>query len=52
MQLQECRVKQVPVRHFPRVAGKSKYHLCNRLIGPFVDCFAYRWMRKRYINYT
>lgn len=51
MQLQECRGKQVPVRHFPRTAGKSKYHLRNRLIGPFVDCFAYRWMRKRYINY-
>lgn len=51
MQLQECRVKQVPVRHFPRTAGKSKYHLRNRLIGTFVDSFAYRWMRKRYINY-
>jgi len=21
------------------------------LIGPFKDCFAYRWMKKRYINY-
>ena len=43
--------KQVPVRHFPRTAGKSKYHLWNRLWGPFADCFAYRWMRPRYINY-
>ena len=51
IQLQNGRVKQVPVRHFPRVAGKSKYHLFNRLFGPFKDCFAYRWMRKRYINY-
>lgn len=51
IQLQGARVKQVPVRHFPRVAGKSKYHLWNRLVGPFMDCFAYRWMRKRYINY-
>ncbi len=42
---------QVPVRHFPREAGKSKYHLWNRLWGPFIDCFAYRWMRSRYINY-
>ncbi len=49
--LQEGRIKQVPVRHFPRVAGKSKYHLWNRLISPFMDCFAYRWMKKRYINY-
>ena len=44
--------KQVPVRHFPRIAGKSKYNVWNRLIGPLVDCFAYRWMKKRYINYT
>lgn len=51
IQLQEGKVKQIPVRHFPRVAGKSKYHLANRLIGPFKDCFAYRWMKKRYINY-
>lgn len=49
--LQGCRVRQVPVRHFPRTAGKSKYHLRNRLVAPFIDCFAYRWMRKRYINY-
>lgn len=44
--------KQVPVRHFPRIAGKSKYHLWNRLAGPLKDCFAYRWMKKRYINYS
>lgn len=51
IQLQCGKVKQIPVRHFPRMAGKSKYNLRNRLIGPFKDCFAYRWMRKRYINY-
>ena len=51
IQLQHGRVKQGPVRHFPRIAGKSKYHLWNRLAGPFKDCFAYRWMKKRYINY-
>ena len=49
--LHEGKIKQIPVRHFPRVAGESKYHLWNRLVAPFVDCFAYRWMRKRYINY-
>lgn len=50
--LQGGQFKQVPVRHFPRTAGVSKYHLWNRLVAPFVDCFAYRWMRKRYINYS
>lgn len=49
--LQEGRVKQVPVHHFPRVAGSSKYHLWNRLVAPFIDCFAFRWMKQRYINY-
>ena len=42
---------QVPVRHFPRTAGQSKYHLWNRLAGPFADCIAYRWMKKRHIDY-
>ncbi len=51
IQLQNGKVKQVPVRHFPRMAGVSKYNLKNRLIAPFLDCFAYRWMKKRYINY-
>ena len=49
--LQNGRIKQIPVRHFPRTAGKSKYQLWNRLISPFIDCFAYQWMKKRYIHY-
>lgn len=44
--------KQIPVRHFPRTAGKSKFHIWNRLAGPLGDCFAYRWMKPRYINYS
>lgn len=43
---------QVPVRHFPRKAGKSKFHIWNRLAGPFADCFAYLWMKPRFVNYT
>ena len=50
--LQNGSVKQVPVKHFPRVAGKAKFGLRNRIFGPLVDCFAYLWMRKKYINYT
>ena len=49
--LQNGKIKQVPVRHYPRMAGTSKYNLWNRLYGPFIDCFAYRWMKKRYIDY-
>ena len=51
VQLEGGRVKSVPVRHFPRTAGKSKYHLWNRLWRPFVDCFAFRWMKSRHISY-
>ena len=51
VQLQNGTVKQVPVRHFERIAGKSKFHLSNRLLGPLSDCFAFLWMKKKYINY-
>lgn len=49
--LQNGRILQVPVRHFPRVAGEAKFGLWNRLLGPLMDCFAYLWMKKKYINY-
>lgn len=49
--LQNGKIKQVPVQHFPRIAGEAKYHLWNRLAGPLLDCFAYLWMKKKYINY-
>jgi glycosyltransferase involved in cell wall biosynthesis len=50
--LQNGRIKQIPVQHFPRIAGEAKYGLWNRLLGPLMDCFAYLWMKKKYINYT
>lgn len=50
--LQDGKIKQVPVQHFPRIAGEAKYHLWNRLFGPLADCFAYLWMKKKYINYN
>lgn len=49
--LQGGSVKEVPVRHFARIAGKAKYNLRNRLISPLIDCFAYKWMERRYIRY-
>ncbi|MCX2680281.1 glycosyltransferase [Galbibacter sp. EGI 63066] len=50
--LQEGKIIQIPVRHFPRIAGKAKFGLWNRLLGPLMDCFAYLWMKKKYINYS
>lgn len=49
--LQNGKVLQVPVQHFPRIAGTAKFGVWNRLIGPLMDCFAYLWMKKKYINY-
>lgn len=50
--LQNGRIIQIPVQHFPRVAGTAKFGLWNRLLGPLMDCFAYVWMKKKYINYS
>lgn len=49
--LQNGKVIQVPVQHFPRIAGTAKFGVWNRLLGPLMDCFAYLWMKKKYINY-
>ena len=46
VQLQNGKVKQVPVQHFPRVAGKTKFNFSNRFIGPLIDCFIYLWLKK------
>ncbi|HEU5147010.1 MAG TPA: glycosyltransferase family 2 protein [Chryseosolibacter sp.] len=45
-------VKQVPIRHYPRFSGKSKYGLKNRSLGPLADAIAFRWMQKKFIRYT
>ncbi|MGO4912710.1 glycosyltransferase [Leeuwenhoekiella sp. W20_SRS_FM14] len=50
--LQNGKTIQVPIRHFPRVAGTANFGVWNRLLGPLMDCFAYLWMKKKYINYT
>lgn len=51
VQLGGGQVKEVPVRHFKRLAGKSNFHLLNRLLGPVTDLIAFAWMRNRYIRY-
>ncbi len=45
------KVRQVPVQHFPRLQGKAKYNLRNRLVGPLIDTFAFRWIQAHYIHY-
>jgi glycosyltransferase involved in cell wall biosynthesis len=50
--LQKGKIIQIPIQHFPRIAGQAKFGLWNRLLGPLSDCFAYLWMKKKYINYN
>jgi glycosyltransferase involved in cell wall biosynthesis len=45
-------VTEVPVQHFPRTHGQSKYGVGNRLFVGLYDLFAVRWMQKRCLNYT
>jgi len=49
--MQGGKLKEIPVSHFPRKTGKSKFNLWNRLLSPFVDTLAVRWMMKRKITY-
>ena len=45
-------VRQIPVRHYPRLAGQSKFHLSNRFWGPIRDAFGFRWYQRRYVDAT
>lgn len=51
IQLDGGTVQQVPIRHFPRTTGKSKFTVYNRSYQLIHDILAYRWMRKRKRNY-
>ncbi|MCA9471043.1 MAG: glycosyltransferase family 2 protein [Nitrospirales bacterium] len=45
-------VTEIPVQHFPRIHGQSKYGVGNRLFASLYDLFAVRWMQSRALNYT
>jgi glycosyltransferase involved in cell wall biosynthesis len=51
LRMEGARVVELPVRHHPRVAGRSKYGISNRALSGLRDCFAVRWMRDRQIRY-
>ncbi|OOG76469.1 glycosyltransferase family 2 protein [Algoriphagus sp. A40] len=50
--IQGKKVKEIPVKHFPRITGKSKFNLWNRLLSPLQDTLALRWMMNRQSVYT
>lgn len=43
---------EVEVHHRPRIKGKTKYSVGNRLFKAFRDLLAVRWMKKNTISYT
>jgi len=45
-------VAEVPVKHFPRAHGQSKYGIRNRLFAGLYDLLAVQWMQRRKLNYT
>lgn len=42
-------VKEVYVNHRPRIRGKSKYGIGNRMFRGIIDCVVMRWFRRRCI---
>ncbi len=45
------KVKELPVSHRKRAGGKTNYTFLNRSIGPIVDMFVVRWMRRRHLKH-
>ncbi len=44
-------VTEMPVQHFPRAHGRSKYGIGNRLFASAYDLLAVRWMQRRRLRY-
>ena len=51
LKMRGFRVKQVPVTHYPRLRGKTKYGTWGRLKKGLADVWAVRWMKKNWIDY-
>ena len=51
VRIEGFRLEEIPVNHRPRIAGKAKYGIHNRLWRGLKDCFAVRWMQKRRLRY-
>jgi len=43
---------EVPVGHYPRAHGESKYGIGNRVFKSLYDLMAVRWMQKRCLRYA
>ena len=43
---------EAPANHRPRLKGRTKYNISNRLWVGLVDCFGIMWFKKRAFRYT
>lgn len=50
VQMDGGRVRHVPVRHRPRLHGKTKYNVRNRLVRGLVDLLGVLWLKRRWID--
>jgi len=51
LKLRGARCGEVAVRHRPRIHGKTKYGVVDRLFCGIIDVLAVRWMIKRWMRY-
>ena len=51
LRLAGARVTETPVNHRPRVRGKTKYGIRNRVFKGLGDLLAVRWMQRRWLRY-
>ena len=50
LRLAGARVTEVPVNHRPRLYGKPKYNIRNRILRVLVDLIGVRWLQRRWID--
>ena len=51
LRMEGFRVTEMAVNHRPRLQGKTKYNVWNRVFKSFKDLLAVRWMKRRRIHY-
>jgi len=51
LKMEGAKIVEVEVNHHPRLYGKTKYGVWNRVFKSFVDLLAVVWMKKRKLNY-
>jgi len=50
LRLRGCEIREVEVHHRPRVHGRTKYGIHNRLWVGFLDTFGVWWLKRRWVE--